>query len=109
MAEITSIREIKVKGNSIKMELTYDAQYNRDMTYFNNLDFVTAEGESDDAIEYLQKHLDEYLDDDYLDFTEVSIMFFKVAPNLDNVKFIDKEGYFKVHRKEVLERKRLTV
>ena len=55
MAEITSIREINVKKETIKIEFTYFAQYNKQKTYFNNLDFDTAEGESDDSMEFLKK------------------------------------------------------
>ncbi len=50
MAEITSIREIIVNKEKIKIEFTYLAQYNRNKKYFNNLDFDTAEWESDDTI-----------------------------------------------------------
>ena len=52
MAEITSIREINVKKEIIKIEFTYIAQYNKQKTYFNNLDFDTAEGENDDSMEF---------------------------------------------------------
>ena len=100
MAEITSIREIIVNKEKIKIEFTYLAQYNRDKTYFNNLDFDTAEGESDDSIEFLNGHLKEYLDNEYLDFTRVAEKFFEINEVVDNIKFIDKYGYFKVYRKE---------
>ena len=100
MAEITSIRDIKVKNETIKIEFTYIAQYNREKTYFNNLDFVTAEGESDDSIEYLKDNLSDYLDHGYLDFTKVAMKFFEINESVDNIKFIDKYGYFKVYREE---------
>ena len=100
MAEITSVREINVNKEIIKIEFTYLAQYNRDKTYFNNLDFDTAEGESDDSIEYLKDNLNEYLDHNYLDFTKVAAKFFEINEVVDNIKFIDKYGYFKVYRKE---------
>ena len=100
MAEITSIRDIKVKNETIKIEFTYIAQYNREKTYFNNLDFVTAEGESDDSIEYLKDNLNNYLDHGYLDFTKVSMKFFEINEVVDNIKFIEKDGYFKVYREE---------
>lgn len=100
MAEITSIRDIKVKNETIKIEFTYIAQYNREKTYFNNLDFVTAEGESDDSIEFLKDNLKDYLNHDHLDFTKVAMKFFEINEVVDNIKFIDKEGYFKVYRKE---------
>jgi len=100
MAEITSVREIKINEENIKMEFTYIAEYNQNKTYFTNLDFDTAEGESDDAVEYLNEHLNDYLDNNYLDFTKVSIALFKRISILDNLKFIDKYGYFKVNRKE---------
>jgi len=100
MAEITSIREINVKKETIKIEFTYLAQYNRDKTYFNNLDFDTAEGESDDSIEFLKDNLGDYLDHDYLDFTKVAMKFFEINETVDSIKFIDKYGYFKVYRKE---------
>ena len=57
MAEITSIREISVNKENIKIEFTYLAQYNRDKIYFDNLDFDTAEGESDDSIELLKQNI----------------------------------------------------
>lgn len=100
MAEITSIREINVKKETIKIEFTYLAQYNRDKTYFNNLDFDTAEGESDDSIEFLKDNLGDYLDHNYLDSTKVAIKFFEINETVDSIKFIDKYGYFKVYRKE---------
>ena len=100
MAEITSIREINVNKEIIKIEFTYLAQYNRDKHYFNNLDFDTAEGESDDSIEYLKDNLNEYLDHNCLDFTKVAAKFFEINEVVDNIKFIDKYGYFKVYRKE---------
>ena len=100
MAEITSIREINVNKEKIKIEFTYLAHYNRNRTYFNNLDFDTAEGESDDSIEFLNDHLKEYLDHEYLDFTRVAEKFFQINEVVDNIKFIDKYGYFKVYRKE---------
>ncbi len=100
MAEITSIRDIKVKNETIKIEFTYIAQYNREKTCFNNLDFVTAEGESDDSIEYLKDNLNNYLDHGYLDFTKVAMKFFEINESVDNIKFIDKYGYFKVYREE---------
>lgn len=100
MAEITSIRDIKVKNETIKIEFTYIAQYNREKTYFNNLDFVTAEGESDDSIEYLKDNLNNYLDHGYLDFTKVAMKFFEINEVVDNIKFIEKNGYFKVCREE---------
>ena len=71
MAEITSVREINVNKEIIKIEFTYLAQYNRDNTYFNNLDF-----------------------------TRVAAKFFEINEVVDNIKFIDKYGYFKVYRKE---------
>lgn len=71
MAEITSIREINVKKETIKIEFTYFAQYNKQKTYFNNLDF-----------------------------TKVAMKFFEINEAVDNIKFIDKYGYFKVYRKE---------
>ena len=71
MAEITSIREIKINKEIVKIEFTYIAQYNKQKTYFNNLDFDTAEGESDDSIKYLKENLNDYLDHNYLDFTKV--------------------------------------
>ena len=74
--------------------------FNRDKTYFNNLDFDTAEGESDDSIEFLKDNLDDYLDHNYLDFTKVAAKFFEINEVVDNIKFIDKYGYFKVYRKE---------
>lgn len=100
MAEITAIREINVKNENIKIEFTYLVQYNRDKTYFNNLDFDTAEGESDDSIEYINKHLNELLDHGYLDFTKVAQRIFKMNEVVDNIKFIDKYGWFKVYKKE---------
>ena len=100
MAEITSIREMIVNKEKIKIEFTYLAQYNRNKKYFNNLDFDTAEGESDDSIEFLNDHLKEYLDHEYLDFTRVAQKFFEINETVDNIKFIDKYGYFKVYRKE---------
>ncbi len=100
MAEITSIRGIKLKTGLVKIEFTYIAQYNKQKTYFNNLDFDTAEGESDDSIEYINNNIDEYLDNNYLDFTKVAIDIFKINETVDNIKFIDKYGYFKVYRKE---------
>ncbi len=100
MAEITSIREIIVNKEKIKIEFTYLAQYNKDKTYFNNLDFDTAEGKSDDSIEFLNDHLKEYLDHEYLDFTKAAAKFFEINETVDNIKFIDKYGYFKVYRKE---------
>ena len=100
MAEITSIREIKINKEIIKIEFTYLAQYNRDKTYFNNLNFDIAEGESDNSIEYLKDNLNEYLDHDYLDFTKVAAKFFEINEVVDSIKFIDKFGYFKVYRKE---------
>lgn len=100
MAEITSVREINVNKENIKIEFTYLAQYNRDKTYFNNLDFDTAEGESDDSIDYLKNNLDDYLDHNYLDFTKVAAKFFEINEVVDNIKFIDKYGYLKVYRKE---------
>ncbi len=100
MAEITSIRGIKLKTDLVKIEFTYIAQYNKQKTYFNNLDFDTAEGESDDSIEYINNNIDEYLENDFLDFTKVAIDIFKINETVDNIKFIDKYGYFKVYRKE---------
>lgn len=100
MAEITSIRNIKVKNESIKIEFTYLAQYNKEKTYFNNLDFDTAEGESDDSIEFLKDNLNGYLEHDYLDYTKVAMKFFEINEIVDNIKFIDKYGYFKVYREE---------
>ena len=100
MAEITAIREINVKNENIKIEFTYLVQYNRDKTYFNNLDFDTAEGESDDSIEYINEHLNELLDHGYLDFTKVAQRIFKMNEVVDNIKFIDKYGCFKVYKKE---------
>ena len=100
MAEITSIREIIVNKEKINIEFTYLAQYNRNKTYFNNLDFDTAEGESDDTIEFLNDHLKEYLDHEHLNFTKVAEKFFEINEVVDNIKFIDKYGYFKVYRKE---------
>ena len=100
MAEITSIREIIVNKEKIKIEFTYLAQYNRNKKYFNNLDFDTAEWESDDTIEFLNDHLKEYLDHEHLDFTKVAEKFFEINEIVDNIKFIDKYGYFKVYRKE---------
>lgn len=100
MAEITSIREIIVNKEKIKIELTYLAQYNRNKKYFNNLDFDTAEWESDDTIEFLNDHLKEYLDHEHLNFTRVAEKFFEINEIVDNIKFIDKYGYFKVYRKE---------
>lgn len=72
MAEITSIREMIVNKEKIKIEFTYLAQYNRNKKYFNNLDFDTAEWESDDTIEFLNDHLKEYLDHEHLNFTRVA-------------------------------------
>lgn len=100
MAEITSIRKIEVNKEDVKIEFTYLVQYNKDKTYFNNLDFDTAEGESDDAIKYLGEHLNEFLDNNYLDFTKVAEKIFKINEVVDNIKIIDKYGYFKVYRKE---------
>ncbi len=100
MAEITSIREIIVNKEKIKIEFTYLAQYNRNKKYFNNLDFDTAELESDDTIEFLNDHLKEYLDNEHLNFTKVAEMFFEINEIVDNINFIDKYGYFKVYRKE---------
>ena len=100
MAEITSVREIMVNKAKIKIEFTYLAQYNKDNTYFNNLDFDTAEGESDDAMEYLNNNLADFLEHGYLDFTKAAMMFFEQAPQVNNIRFIDKHGYFKVYRKE---------
>lgn len=100
MAEITSIRKININKEIVKIEFTYLAQYNRDKTYFNNLNFDIAEGESDDSIEYLKDNLDDYLDNNYLDFTKVAEKFFEINELVDNIKFIDKYGYFKVYRKE---------
>ena len=100
MAEITSIREIIVNKEKIKIEFTYLAQYNRNKKYFNNLDFDTAEWESDDTIEFLNDRLKEYLDHEHLDFTKVAEKFFEINEIVDNIKFIDKYGYFKVYRKE---------
>ena len=37
----------------------------------------------------------------YLDLTKAAMCFFEQAPNLDNIKFIDKYGYFKVDRIEL--------
>lgn len=105
MAEITSVRKIKIKDNNIIIEFMYIAQYNRDRTYFNNLDFDTAEGESDDAIEYLNDHLNEYLDHGYLDLTKTAELFFKLSKVLDSIKFIDKDCYFKVCRDEFIKLK----
>ena len=95
MAEITSIREIKINKEIIKIEFTYLAQYNRDKTYFNNLDFDTAEGESDDSIEYLKDNLDDYLEHNYLDFIKVAAKFFEINEVVDNIKFIDTNSYLK--------------
>lgn len=100
MAEITSIREIIVNKEKIKIEFTYLAQYNRNKKYFNNLDFDTAEWESDDTIEFLNDHLKEYLDHEHLNFTRAAEKFFEINEIVDNIKFIDKYGYFKVYRKE---------
>ena len=100
MAEITSIRDIKVKNKTIKIEFTYIAQYNREKTYFNNLDFVTAEGESDDSVEYIRDNINEFLEDDYLDFTKVATKVFEINESVDSIKFMDKFGYFKVYREE---------
>lgn len=100
MAEITAIREINVNNENIKIEFTYLAQYNRDKTYFNNLDFDIAEGESADSIEYINEHLNELLDHDYLDFTKVAQRIFKMNKVVDNIKFIDKYGCFKVYKNE---------
>ena len=100
MAEITSIREIIVNKEKIKIEFTYLAQYNRNKKYFNNLDFDTAEWGSDDTIEFLNDHLKEYLDHEHLNFTRVAEKFFEINEIVDNIKFIDKYGYFKVYRKE---------
>ena len=100
MAEITSIREINLNNQKVKIEFTYISQYNREKTYFNNLDFDTAEGESDDSIEFLKDNLNDYLDYDYLDFTKVAMKFFEINEIVDNIKFIDKYGYFKVYREE---------
>ena len=100
MAEITSIREINLKNQKIKIEFTYIAQYNKQKTYFNNLDFDTAEGESNDSMEFLKDNLSDYLDHDYLDFTKVAMKFFEINEAVDSIKFIDKYGYFKVYRKE---------
>ena len=44
MPELTSVRKIKVNKEIIEIEFMYIAQYNREKTYFNNLDFDTAEG-----------------------------------------------------------------
>ena len=104
MAEITSIREIKIKKEIIKIEFTYIAQYNKDFTYFNNLDFDTAEGESDDSIEFLKENLKDYLENDYLDLTKTAIKIFEINESVDNIKFIDKYGYFKVYRKEFIKK-----
>lgn len=104
MAEITSIREITVNKEKIKIEFTYIAQYNKSKTCFNNLDFDTVEWESDDSIEFLNDHLKEYLDHEYLDFTKVAQKFFEINKIVDNINFIDKYGYFKVYRKEFEER-----
>ena len=90
MAEITSIREISVNKENIKIEFTYLAQYNRDKTYFNNLDFDTAEGESDDSIEFLKDNLGDYLDHNYLDFTKLAEKFFEINEVVDNTKFIER-------------------
>lgn len=102
MAEITSVRKIKVKDNNITIEFMYLAQYNSDRTYFNNLDFDTAERESDDAIGYLKDHLNEYLDHGYLDLTTTAELFFKLSNVLYSIKFIDKDCYFKVYRDEFI-------
>ena len=45
MAEIISIREIIVNKEKNKIEFTYLAQYDKGRTYFNNLDFDTADRE----------------------------------------------------------------
>lgn len=100
MAEITLIREIIVNKEKINIEFTYLAQYNRNKEYFNNFDFDIAEGESDDLIEFLNNHLKEYLDHEYLNLTKVAEKFFEINKIVDNIKFIDKYGYFKVYRKE---------
>ena len=101
MAEITSVRKIDINKQTITIEFTYIAEYNRDKKYFTNLDFDTAEGETDDAIDYLNDNLEKYLDHDYLDLTKAAMCFFEQAPNLDNIKFIDKYGYFKFDRIEL--------
>lgn len=101
MAEIVSKREFTFLKNKIDIEFMYIAQYNKDKTFFNNLDYDTAEGETDDAIEILNKHLNEYLNDNYVDYTKMAIAIFKVAPNLDNIKIYDKYGSFKIYRKEL--------
>ena len=51
-------------------------------------------------MEFLKNNLNDYLDHDYLDFTKVAMKFFEINETVDNIKFIDKYGYFKVYRKE---------
>lgn len=100
MAEITSVREINYKKEIVKIEFTYIAEYNKQKTYFNNLDFDTADGESDDAIKYIKKHITKFLDGEYLDFTKIAEHCFSRNNILNDIKFIDKYGYFKVYRTE---------
>ncbi len=52
-------------------------------------------------MEFLKNNLNEYLEHDYLDFTKVAMKFFEINEAVDNIKFIDKYGYFKVYRKEL--------
>ena len=93
MAEITSIRKLAVNKAIITIEFTYIAQYNKEKTYFNNLDYDTAEGESDDSMEFLKENLNDYLNHDYLDFTKIAMKFFEINESVDSIKFIDKYGF----------------
>ena len=100
MADITSVKELSYKKEKIKIEFTYIAQYNKQRTYLTNLDFDTAEGESDDAINFIKSHIKDFLDYDYPDYTKIAEYCFKQNNILNDIKFIDKYGYFKVYRKE---------
>lgn len=100
MAEITSVREININNENIKIEFMYIAKYNKNKTYFSNLNFDTAEGQSDDSVEYLNNHLEDYLDHNYLRFYKGCIKIFRNKWCVDNIKFIDKHGCLKVYRKE---------
>lgn len=99
MAEITSVRNINVNKVSIKLEFTYIAHYTRDYKYFSNLDYDTAEGESDDCMKFLKDNLSNFVTSSgYLDITKTAIKFFEINESVDNIKFIDKFGQLKVYR-----------
>ena len=50
-------------------------------------------------MEFLKDNLSDYLDHDYLDFTKVAMKFFEINETVDNIKFIDKYGYFKFEKR----------